>query len=129
MQTGRAANEIEVCNYLNMDIKELRKLLEDAYIFNIISLEEVLVNSYKEPASSNLKELPEMRVEKNELRDILKDGINSLSDRERLVITLYYFEGMTLKEIGLTLDVSESRVSQIHSKALFRLRNKLKSLS
>ena len=60
-----------------------------------------------------------------ELKAALTKAIDALSDREKLVITLYYYEGLTLKEIGETLNISESRVSQIHTKAIFRLQGRL----
>ena len=63
--------------------------------------------------------------EREETRYMLADSINRLPDRERLVVTLYYFEGLTLAEIGKVLTVTESRVCQIHTKAVLSLRNRL----
>ena len=68
---------------------------------------------------------PEQQVEMEELRRALAKAIDALPERDRLVITLYYYEGLTLKEIGEILEISESRVSQIHTKAVLRLRGRL----
>jgi RNA polymerase sigma factor for flagellar operon FliA len=68
---------------------------------------------------------PEAAFQKEETRRILADAINRLPDRERLVLTLYYFEGLTLAEIGDVLGVTESRVCQIHAKSVISLRNRM----
>ena len=68
---------------------------------------------------------PEELVEISELKRALAQAIDGLSEREKYVISLYYYEGLTLKEIGETLSISESRVSQIHTKAIFRLQGRL----
>jgi len=68
---------------------------------------------------------PEAAFHAEETRHILGDAINRLPDRERLVITLYYFEGLTLAEIGEVLGVTESRVCQIHAKSVLSLRNRM----
>ena len=64
-------------------------------------------------------------VDRQELRRILIDAVRALADRERTVVAMYYFEAMTLAEIGRILDVTESRISQIHAKAVLSLRNRL----
>ncbi len=126
-QTGKPATEEEVCKHLSLDKKQLRKILDDSYTYNILNLDEVLENTGLEPASDDEESMPGASLVHNELKHSLAEGIDLLSDRERLVITLYYYEELTLKEIGVVLGVSESRVSQIHSQALFQLRSKLKS--
>ena len=68
---------------------------------------------------------PSVSFEKVETRYMLADAVNRLPDRDRLVVTLYYFEGLTLAEIGRVLSVTESRVCQIHTKAVMSLRNRL----
>ena len=74
---------------------------------------------------NDASEDPTAHAEGNEVKRILAEAIDELPERERLVVALYYFEELTLKEIGQVLDVSESRVSQIHTKALLRLRGRL----
>jgi RNA polymerase sigma factor FliA len=68
---------------------------------------------------------PEMIVDQGELRDRIADAIAALPEREKLVIALYYYENLTLREVGEVLGVTESRVSQLHTKAVLRLRSKL----
>ena len=68
---------------------------------------------------------PQAIVDKGELRDRIADGIAALPEREKLVVALYYYENLTLREIGEVLGVTESRVSQLHTKAVLRLRSKL----
>jgi RNA polymerase sigma factor for flagellar operon FliA len=68
---------------------------------------------------------PEKQVEIMELKSELAKAIDALAEREKMVITLYYYEGLTLKEIGEIMSISESRVSQIHTKAIFRLQGRL----
>ncbi|SVC90497.1 uncharacterized protein METZ01_LOCUS343351, partial [marine metagenome] len=71
---------------------------------------------------------PQTQLRLNELKEIIAKAIDTLPEKERLMISLYYYEELTMKEIGEILSITESRVSQIHSKAVFRLRTKLKSL-
>ena len=72
---------------------------------------------------------PDMFMENKERKRLLQQVIQELPDQEKRVLVLYYFEEMTLREIGLILSVSESRVSQIHTKAILRLRSRLKQLN
>ncbi len=123
---GIPATDEEICKVLHMSLKDLHKILEDTYIYNVIYLEEFLENSNEEPETKNSFDIPEKKYEKQELTEVLADCIDCLPEKERLVITLYYYEELTLKEIGKVLNVSESRVSQIHSKAILSLRSKLK---
>jgi RNA polymerase sigma factor for flagellar operon FliA len=71
-------------------------------------------------------ESPERRLEEKELREVLAITIETLSDKEKQVVSMYYYDELTLKEIGMVLGVTESRISQIHSKALLTLRAKMK---
>ena len=71
---------------------------------------------------------PQTQMRLTELKSIIAKAIDSLPEKERLMISLYYYEELTMREIGEVLGITESRVSQIHSKAVFRLRTKLRSL-
>ena len=124
---GRSATEAEVAGFLSMNPEDVKKTLDESNTFNIICLDELLVDRVKSHELINTRdETPEEHFESNEMKDILAGCIDLLPEKERLVISLYYHEEMTLKEIGLTLGVSESRVSQIHSKAILSLKNKMK---
>jgi RNA polymerase sigma factor for flagellar operon FliA len=81
-------------------------------------------DSIESPSSLN----PDVIVEKEEIRRVIADAINELPDKEKKILVLYYYEDLTLKEIGQVLDVTESRVSQLHTKAILRLRSKLTNI-
>ncbi len=130
-EKGRPATDEEVCRYLNISIKELDEYFSKINVANIYSLEESIGES--EDGSSTLgsiiedkkSENPHEKLEKKEIKEALMEGIKELSEKERIVINLYYYEELTLKEIGKVMDISESRVSQIHSKTVLKLRAKL----
>jgi RNA polymerase sigma factor for flagellar operon FliA len=71
---------------------------------------------------------PQTQLRLSELKTLIASAIDSLPEKERLMVSLYYYEELTMKEIGEVLGITESRISQIHSKAVYRLRTKLKSL-
>ena len=121
---GRSATEAEVAGHIDMPVDDVKKVLDDSYTFNLISIDEMLIERLTGEDKIISREItPEEKFENEEIKQVLAKSIDRLSDRERLVISLYYFEELTLKEIGLMLGVSESRVSQIHSKALLSLKN------
>ena len=125
---GRQATEREVADYMKMPIEEVQKMLDESHTFNMVCLDEIIVDRVKSDEYLESSEYsPEQQYEDRELKQIVVNFIDNLSDKEKLVITLYYFEELTLKEIGLTLGISESRVSQIHSKALLTLRTWVKA--
>ncbi|MBN1759577.1 MAG: FliA/WhiG family RNA polymerase sigma factor [Chitinispirillaceae bacterium] len=130
---GRIPYDDEVCKEMNISMEEYEDLLTEVTPTTIISLEEQMpdrgsdakelriVDSIEDPGSSNpLKELGFAEV-----KEILKETIANLPEKEKLVVALYHYEELTLKEIGVVLDITESRVSQIHSKAILKLRSKL----
>ena len=130
---GRMPYDDEVCKELGVTMKEYEDILTEVTPATIVSLEEAMpdreadskelriIDTIEDPGGSNpLKELGF-----TETKNILKDAIAALPEKEKLVIALYHYEELTLKEIGVVLDISESRVSQIHSKVVLRLRAKL----
>lgn len=123
---GRQPTEEEIAKFLGMNVPDLLKTLEATQTLNILYIEELKAGSEtgREPGISE-GDVVSGQYEKKETREILEKLIESLPENERLVITLYYYEEMTMKEIALTLGVTEPRVSQIHSKVLSKLRGKL----
>jgi len=99
-------------------------------VTNLISLDEFLEQGAEvrvDADASSHFEQPERMMEKEEMKQILLETLKQLTENERRVITLYYYEDLTLKEISHILGVSESRVSQLHTKALQKMRQKLGS--
>jgi RNA polymerase sigma factor for flagellar operon FliA len=109
-------------------VEELHKLLNEVNVSSLISLEDFLEQNYEigmEPTSGRKQDRPEYEAELNELSEILGNAIDKLPEKEKMVLTLYYYEELTLKEISAIMKVSESRISQLHTKAIMRLRGKL----
>ena len=126
---GRAPTEHEMADFMGLTVKELEKMLIDANAVNLISLNKKWyeTDSYKDVRGIDILEDkkgedPTRRVQKNDLMRLVTKGLNR---NERLIIILYYYEELTMKEIGQTLDLSESRVSQMHSSIVNRLQEQL----
>lgn len=131
MEIGRPATEEEVAEALEIDLDGLHSLLADTGRATLLSLDDVIVGSDGNERI-HLADLindeaagPSSEVEGKEMRRFLGTAIDRLPERERLVIALYYYEGLTFKEIGKVLSVSESRVYQLHTQAVLRLRGYL----
>lgn len=123
---GRSATEKEVAEFLDMSENDILKTLDESHTFNVMCLDEVLVDRMKsDEFLVSHDETPEEAVDNKEMINLLAKYIDTLNEKERQVIALYYYEELTLKEIGLTLGVTESRVSQIHSKAMMTLKTRL----
>lgn len=123
---GRVPTNEELANYLNISLKEVEDTLADTASFNVTSLEELLINQGEYFIDdSKGKETPENIFEEKEICKILGDIIDELPKNQKTVISLYYYEELTYKEIGNIMDLSESRISQIHSKAILNIKNKL----
>lgn len=121
---GREPTEREICKACKITLEELHETLSKAQGDKFLSLEGASLN--KEIKISNISSFenikgPEEILNSKETINMLKLEIDKLREKEKYVISLYYFEDLTLKEISKILEVSESRVSQIHSKALFKL--------
>ncbi len=125
---GRAATNEELSKELDIPLEELEGLINQTQIANLVSLDEYLEQGSEVKAEAGNKprfEQPETVIERQELKRALAEAIGELNDNEQKVIALYYFEECTLKEISRVLGVTESRVSQIHIKALKKMKDKL----
>lgn len=128
---GRPATDEEVAEEMGTTTDKLNSILADIGQSAILSLEELM--TYGEESSNvsgmgcftDLSYDPAVFAEMGERRRVLAQAIDSLPDREKLVISLYYKDGLTLKEIAAVIEVTESRVCQLHSKAVVRLQGKL----
>jgi RNA polymerase sigma factor for flagellar operon FliA len=130
----RTPGDSEVAAEMGIQIEELHGIFSQLSLANVVALDELLhasgesgeargslVDTLVDTAADDPEEVAETR----EVRRLLARAINTLPDREKTVVSLYYYEGFTLAEIGNVLGVTESRVSQIHTKAVLQLRAKL----
>lgn len=125
---GRQASNEEIAQGLGISLEELDDLINETQIANLVSLDEYLEQGSEvrtELGNRPRFEQPEHVVERQELKNTLANAIDSLTESEKKVIAFYYYEELTLKEISLILEVSESRVSQLHTKALKKMHEKL----
>jgi RNA polymerase sigma factor for flagellar operon FliA len=129
---GRAPTDEEIADKVGISVDELEDSLTDISRSSIAALDELwsvsgegdqvsLLDTLEDPDSVR----PADALDETELREILGDAISRLPEREKLVITLYYYEELTLREIGEVLGVTESRISQLHTKAILRLKARL----
>lgn len=132
-ELGRAASDEEVSRKLNMSMSEFRVIVEEIASAGLLSLDDFVGNQDGERTTrvidlvcSKDEAGPSAPLMTEEMKEMLAQAITNLPDKERTVVALYYYEDMTLKEIGRTLGVSESRVSQIHTKAMLRLKGRLR---
>ena len=129
---GRAPTEQEIAAAMELNLSDYQQLLGDLKGLEIGSLHMERTEDSGDEELAYIPGAPEddplFRCLKGEMKQRLADAIDELPEKERLVLTLYYYEELTMKEIGLTLGVVESRVSQIHSSAVLRLRTSLANL-
>ena len=132
---GRSASDRELAGAMGVSIKDFEKTMLKISSTSILSLSDIwytgedndkvsIGDSIESPRSMN----PEAIVEKEEIRQVIMRTLDELPDKEKKVLVLYYYEDLTLKEIGKVLEVTESRVSQLHTKAIMRLRSKLTNI-
>ena len=132
METGKNASDEEIAEKLGISTEEYDEWQSQMKITGLVSL-----NEYVEQGSDVAQDLnqrttsrfegPEENIEKQELTQVLQEALELLTEKECKVITLYYYEELTLKEISNILEVSESRISQLHTKALQKMRGKMGS--
>ena len=126
-QSGENAKEIDVANYLQISLAEYQKMLQDVNCGKLVAYEDLPNPDDMFSQSSKTFDSTFDNVADNQFTQQLAKLIEQLPQREALVLSLYYDEEMNLKEIGLILEVSESRVSQILSQAIHRLKSKINS--
>lgn len=129
-EQGRSATDEEVAKELEITIEEFDTWQNQTKVSSLLSLDEYIDQGSEVKMESSLSaqfETPEKVVEKQELKETLAKTLETLTEKEKKVIILYYYEDLTLKEISSILEVSESRISQLHTKALQKMRVKLGS--
>ncbi|MDE5940135.1 MAG: FliA/WhiG family RNA polymerase sigma factor [Lachnospiraceae bacterium] len=129
-QYGRSATDEEIAKLLGITDEEYLDWQSQMKITNVVSLNEFLeqgseVSNEAGSTKSAAFDSPEEILERDELKKILAQSLELLTEKERKVIVLYYYEDLTLKEISNILEVSESRISQLHTRALQKMRGKL----
>ncbi len=129
-ETGHAASDEEIAKRLGITEEEYLDWQSQMKIIGLVSLNEYMEqgSDVSQDYSSHTAvrfEAPEERVEKAELTKVLGEALELLTEKERKVITLYYYEDLTLKEISRVLEVSESRISQLHTRALQKMKTKM----
>lgn len=130
--TGKIATDQEIADELSLDIREFYSTLTKISSTSVMSLSDPwftgddndkisILDTIESPSKMN----PDITVERDSVKQLIVNAINELPDKEKKVLVLYYYEDLTLKEIGEVLAVTESRVSQLHTKAIIRLKAKL----
>ncbi len=127
-RNGRPATDAELAAYMGISEDEFLDWQNQVKADNIISLNEYVEQGNdisSEKSISSGFDTPESVIEKSELKKMLEESLELLTDKEKKVILLYYYEELTLKEISRVLEVSESRISQLHTKALQKMKTKM----
>jgi RNA polymerase sigma factor for flagellar operon FliA len=132
---GRPASDDEVAKEMNVDMDTFHRLLSDTASVSLLSLDD-LGEDDSDLSKRNLlefiiqddKDWPSHKIRYAEVSTMVAKAIQSLPEKERMVISLYYYDELTMKEIGHVLKFTESRVSQIHTKAILRLRSKMQKI-
>jgi len=130
---GRSATDAEVAKELGISLQDFANLLREVAASTIISLDDFIPG---EDSDNRKKRIVDMLEDENagdalellqlgEVKELLAQTIARLPEKEKIVVGLYYYEGLTLKEIGAVLSLSESRISQLHTKAIMRMRGSL----
>ena len=128
MRTGKTASDEDIAREIGISDEELGTWQSQLKVTNVVSLsefEETGPEPVMDATHNSHFAQPEDVVQEEELKQMLIDSLELLTEKERRVVELYYYEEMTLKEISRILEVSESRISQLHTKALVKMRKKM----
>jgi RNA polymerase sigma factor FliA len=130
----RPARDSEIARQMGIDLDTYFNVFDTALDLEVLSLDECVERAQNNPGSERShKDLirgddnPVDHVMARELKEVIAAGIKALPKKDQIVVSLYYYDGLTLKEIGEVMGLTESRISQIHSKAISKLRTKLKA--
>jgi RNA polymerase sigma factor for flagellar operon FliA len=133
---GRPPEDEEVAKKLGVSLDQFFDTLNETRSMPVLSLDDLNIvketggqQSLLDCLAGKVDADPQVQFRLNELKEIIAKTIDTLPEKERLVISLYYYKELTMSEIGVVLNVTESRVSQIHSRTMFRLRTKLKAFA
>lgn len=130
---GKEASDEDVAELLGLDVQQVRQASEKAYMFNVLHFETLIGSanddgaSIMDSVSGDSAEHPDSLLEKRELQGVMARAIENLSEKERQIITLYYYEELMLKDIAALMRVTPARVSQIHARALEKIKKEIKS--
>ncbi len=129
---GRPAEEEEIAEELGVELKLYHKMLTDIHGASLLRLDAFIGNDSQDSSNKTTfkdqmrgSDDPDETVSKGELKEVLASAIKKISKKEQIVISLYYYDELTLKEIGAVLDLTESRICQIHTHALIKLKLKI----
>ncbi|GAA3174629.1 RNA polymerase sigma factor WhiG [Blastococcus jejuensis] len=132
----RTPSDEEVADHMEMDVEEVRKFLGQLSLVNVVALDELLTDDdgggsprLGDTLQDSTALDPQAMAEHGEARQLLARAVEQLPEREKVVVSLYYFEGLTLADIGRVLGVTESRICQLHTKAVLHLRTKLADIA
>lgn len=126
-ELGRNPNDEEVAEQMDLTIDEFRQLISQAQRFSVLSYEELLDSAYNLQDRESSIKAPEQTIQEEEIKSVLATSIDSLKEKERLIISLHYFEELKLREIAVILNLTPSRVSQIHTTALMKMEKYLQN--
>ncbi len=122
---NRPPTDEEVAKAIGMEIDDFYRILSQSQSFTMLSYEELLEGTYSfKDQLSSIKQ-PEQKIQEEEIKNVIAASIDQLNEKERLIVSLYYYEELKLKEIAVVLGITPSRVSQIHTKALIKMKKVL----
>jgi RNA polymerase sigma factor for flagellar operon FliA len=129
LKLGRDPKDDEIAEEMGIDMESYYRMVSRSQGVNLLSLDELMFDGSTPKIAKQVSDQPspidELKVK--EIKSIILKALSTLSKKEQIVMSLYYYDELTLKEIAQVLSLTESRISQIHSKAIIRLRVKLKS--
>ena len=129
LKLDRAPKDDEIAEEMGLDMESYYKMISRSCGVNLLSLDELMLDGSTPKISKQVSDVPspfdDLKIK--EIKSVIAKSLSTLSKKEQLVMSLYYYEELTLKEIAKVLNLTESRISQIHSKAILRLRVKMRA--